>query len=508
MKTTGQCNLICTGFLLLSYAHFSFATDNDTQLRLSQDIQKQQFQKDQILQEQQRDPNILPSMVIQGETIQVKPNIEEIGRALYIAVMQKQWQAVVIYLDAYLKFTHHDQSLVSFAQGALARVQGQAPQAEQHFRDALALQPQNQIIQLELARVLTEQQKNKDAKQLFQQVQDHLTQSHDPVAQNMMKTVDTYIAGLDQRDAWQGSIALGGRYATNLNSSAEYNNTSFWYATDTNGDYLLDEDGNKILVYTVNQGSPAPIDTTGLDYEATLSKRWSLSGNNGLAFRGISYGQIYDQYANYNELTLNLNAGYSYQDQRNQVFIGPVFEHKYYGHDPYYNAWGARAEWMKFIGKDKALKLEAEIKDLNYNTYHSQDGIEYSAFSTFWKILPQQWMIFGGIDFVDHNTEEKYIGAYQQEGLRIGLNKQFKSGFNATLSNSYRWRQYDKYAVKFEARRHDFEQSYNLILSANQWQFYGLTPTLNYRYNHNASNVDWLYRYDKHQVSLKLEHRF
>ncbi|MFU8927991.1 surface lipoprotein assembly modifier [Acinetobacter puyangensis] len=498
--------LFCT---LLSIQQLTYAADNDTQLRLNQDIQRQQLQQEQNLKDlQQQDKGELPSMVINGETIIVEQNIEDVGRALYLSVMQRQWQATTVYLDAYLKLEGYDQSLALFAQGALARVQGKPKKAEQDFTQALALQPQNQIIKLELARVLTEQQKNKDAKNTFLQVKDHLASSSDPTAQNITKNVESYLKGLKQRDAWQGSIAFGARYATNINNSAEYNNTTTWYAADENGDYLLDEDGNKIFVYNRNQRSPDPINATGLDYEATLSKRWSLSGNHGISFRGLGYGQVYPNESDYNELTFNFNAGYSYQDQKNQILFAPVFEHKYFGHDPYYNAWGGRAEWMRFIGQDKALKLETEIKDFNYSNYTTQNGVEYSAFATFWKILPKQWTLNTGLDYVDHNTEEKYYAAYQQEGIRIGISKQFNAGFNATLSNSYRWRQFDTYAAVLGTRRHDFEQSYNLIVSAPRWQFYGLTPTLNYRYIHNKSNAVEYYSFDKHNISLKLEHRF
>ncbi|KAA8730825.1 DUF560 domain-containing protein [Acinetobacter qingfengensis] len=494
---------------LLSIQQFIYAADEDTQLRLNQDIQQQQLQREQNIKAlRKQDTSELPTILINGEAIKVEQNIEEVGRALYLSVMQNQWQAVKIYLDAYVKLENYDQSLALFAQGALARVQGHPKQAEQDFKQALELQPQNQIIKLELARVLTEQQKNKEAKQVFQQVKDHLAPSTDRTAQNIVKNVESYLNGLKQRDAWQGSIAFGGRYATNLNNSAEYNNTITWYAADTNGDYLLDKDGNKIFVANQNESSPDPINATGLDYEATLSKRWSLSSNHGIAFRGLGYGQVYPNEPDYNELTFNFNAGYSYQDQKNQILFAPVFEHKYFGHDPYYNAWGGRAEWMRFIGQDKAFKLETEIKDFNYSNYTTQNGVEYSAFATFWKILPKQWSLNAGLDYVDHNTEEQYYTAYEQQGLRLGVTKQFNAGFNASLTNSFRWRQYDKYVAVFGTRRHDFEQNYNVTVSAPRWQFYGLIPTLNYRYTHNKSNVYQYYSFDKHNISLKLEHRF
>ena len=161
-----------------------------------------------------------------------------------------------------------------------------------------------------------------------------------------------------------------------------------------------------------------------------------------------------------------------------------------------------------FIGQNKALKLEAEIKDIHHLKYAPQSGEESSVFATFWKVLPQQWTLFGGLDYVDHNSEEQYFTAYEQQGVRLGLSKQFKAGFNAALFSSYRWRQYDKYNSVLEEKRQDFEQNYTLVFSAPKWELYGLTPNLTYQYNKNRSNVGWLYSYDKHNVSLKLERRF
>ena len=151
------------------------------------------------------------------------------------------------------------------------------------------------------------------------------------------------------------------------------------------------EDLMAIPVEQLKRGTPDAISAQGLDYEATLTKRWSLSGQHGIALRGLFYGQVYPEQTDYNELTFNLNAGYSYYNERNQVLIAPVFEHKYYAHDPLYSAYGLRGEWMRFISNDKAVKLEAEMKDINYSQYKGQAGLEYSVYSTFWKILPKNW---------------------------------------------------------------------------------------------------------------------
>ena len=83
------------------------------------------------------------------------------------------------------------------------------------------------------------------------------------------------------------------------------------------------------------------------------------------------------------------------------------------------------------------------------------------------------------------------MAAYQQQGVRLGLSKSWSTGFNTTLLSSYRWRLFDKYAETFLARRHDFEQNHTFVVQMPRFEFYGMTPNLTYRYNHNKSNVDW-----------------
>lgn len=495
MKRTLLC---CLTLLAAS----SLYADDDTQLRLNQSLDQNLLQQQHQLQQQGtiRDTEKLPSILINGQIFAVEKNQDDLAKALYLAVMQKQWGNAAVYLKHYQQYEGYDQALTDFAEGALARAQGQLKLAEQKFQSSLNKQPNNLICELELARVLFEQQKNKEAARFFTSIQNKLGQSDRAVIPpEVEQTVNLFVKALDQRDSWQGSVAIGPSYATNLNSSSEQSKT--WTL------YGMDQDGNIIPAH-MTRGSPKAISAKGVDYEASLMKRFSLYGNHGISLRGLAYGQSYDDHADYNESTLNINAGYSFFDLKNQISIAPLFEHKRYANDGLYNAWGARAEWMRFIAADKAFKLEAEIKDLDYQKYKTLDGKESSAMFTFWKILPKQWTLFSGLDVLDHDTQEKYMAAYQQQGVRLGLSKSWNVGLNTTLFTSYRWRQFDRYAESLEARRHDFEQNYTFVVQMPRFKFYGVTPNLTYRYNQNSSNVDWLYSYDKHNVSLKLEHRF
>ncbi|WP_459208652.1 surface lipoprotein assembly modifier [Acinetobacter vivianii] len=496
MKRTLLC---CLTLLATS----SLYADDDTQLRLNQSLDQNLLQQQHQLQQQGtiRDTEKLPSIRINGQIYAVEKNQDDLAKALYLAVMQKQWGNATVYLKHYQQYQSYDQALTDFAEGALARAQGQLKLAEQKFQSSLNKQPNNLICKLELARVLFEQQKNKEAARLFTSIQNKLGQSDRAVIPSEVEqTVNLFVKALDQRDSWQGSVAIGPSYATNLNSSSEQSKT--WTL------YGIDDKGNATPIQEIRRGSPKAASATGLDYEASLIKRFSLYGNHGVSLRGLTYGQSYNDQADYNESTLNINAGYSFFDLKNQISIAPLFEHKRYANDGLYNAWGARAEWMRFIAADKAFKLEAEIKDLDYQKYKTLDGKESSAMFTFWKILPKQWTLFSGLDVLDHDTQEKYMAAYQQQGVRLGLSKSWNVGLNTTLFSSYRWRQFDRYVAAFETRRQDFEQNYTFVVQMPRFKFYGVTPNLTYRYNHNSSNVDWLYSYDKHNVSLKLEHRF
>ena len=118
--------------------------------------------------------------------------------------------------------------------------------------------------------------------------------------------------------------------------------------------------------------------------------------------------------------------------------------------------------------------------------------------------------MFSGLDYVDHNTEEQYFAAYEQQGVRFGLSKPITEGVNLTVFSSLRWRQYDQYVngFGFDTRRHDFEQNYTAVLQMPKFTLYGLTPNLTYNYNQNKSNVDWLYSNDKQSLSLKFEYKF
>ena len=135
------------------------------------------------------------------------------GRALYITVSRRQWADARRFLSAYERLPDHDPMMVSFAKGGLARADGDLAGAEKHYRNVLAIQADFLLGQLELARVLFENRKDREAREAFEQIRAQIVSEGDK-ASGVIVTVDAFLKALRQRRGWHGSLALGPIYGT------------------------------------------------------------------------------------------------------------------------------------------------------------------------------------------------------------------------------------------------------------------------------------------------------
>lgn len=481
-------------FLLLLIAPAALA-DQDTSLRLNQSIEYRANQQErELLKDELPGDGSAPLLTIDGQAYRVGNNLDELGRAVYLSIERQQWSMAEDYLRRYDALPGRDPMLVAYANGALARADGNLAQAERYYRDLLAMQPDFLPGRLELARVLFENRKDRDAEQAFAQIASHLSPS-DARAMGLGKTVDSFVQALDNRESWQGSLAIGPTWNDNLNQSSE-STVTYELATDEG-------------IYRVERTLPEAVSAHGVDYEATLNKRVAISGHHGVFMRSLLYGQAYEEQSKYNEGTVITNTGYSYHDARNQYAVGPSYEFNTLGDNAMYSAWGLRGEWLHTLSATRMFKLEGDYKDMVYKHAINAnfDGGIGSVYATLWQALPNRWTLFGGLDLTDRRSQDK-TAAYWQKGVRLGFAKDFDIGVSAVLFASYRKRQYAAYSAFLDARRNEDEQGYTFILRAQRLAVYDVVPSLTVKYNKVHSNIDWLYAYDKNSVSLKLEKQF
>ena len=77
--------------------------DEDTQLRLNQSLDQTLLQEQRQFHEQGtiRSTEQLPKLQINGQEYSVEQNPNDLAKALYLAVMQKQWLKATVYLEHY-----------------------------------------------------------------------------------------------------------------------------------------------------------------------------------------------------------------------------------------------------------------------------------------------------------------------------------------------------------------------------------------------------------------------
>lgn len=95
-----ETNALCC--LTLLSCPFLYA-DEDTQLRLNQSLDQTLLQEQRQFHEQGtiRSTEQLPKLQINGQEYSVEQNPNDLAKALYLAVMQKQWLKATVYLEHY-----------------------------------------------------------------------------------------------------------------------------------------------------------------------------------------------------------------------------------------------------------------------------------------------------------------------------------------------------------------------------------------------------------------------
>jgi len=469
------------------------AGGDDTRLRLNQGIDRSSAEAERRLLEG-TDALTVPSTIeVDGRTYTVNNNADEMGQALYISIARKQWQDVRRFLDAYRRLEDRDPMLFLYAEGALARQAGDLATAEARYRALLALQADFLPARLELARILFERRKDRDALRAFRGVQSQIEAQGDR-ASGIQQTVNLFIAALDKRRGWQGSIAVGPGYSSNLNQS------SASYAC-----LLMGPDGTCLIDRKV----PDPIKATGVNFEGTLSRRTPLGGNDGILGRAVVYGDIYPGHGAYSQATLAAQIGYDHQTLKGGYTLSPTLELSSFGPNLLYTAWGLRAEAMVAPTPQSALRVEASRKIFDYRqrAYRDYDGALTEIYLTGWYAPVAGLSFFGGPDLAD-KTADQGANAYRQLGLRVGLNKTFGKAANLLAFTSHRWRDYRGFSDLLGARRHDRDQNFVAIVKLPALRFAGLTPNILVQHNRVESNVDWLYSWRRTAASFRLERAF
>jgi len=489
MRHAPICFLTLALLPLAAPAAAQSARSDDTRLRLDPGIDRRATPQEREAMDGAEPPD---RITIDGQVYTVGNTPDDLGRALYLSVARKNWVDVRRFLPRYLALPRHDPMLVAWARGGLARSEGRLGEAERQYRALLAIQPDFLPGRLELGRVLFENRKDREARRLFRAVRGDLAGQGEQ-AVGVRRTVDTFLAVLDRRGGWQGMIAAGPGYSSNLNQSSASRTC-----------LLRGEDGLCLIDRTL----PPAIASVGLNIEGSVSRRIALKGQGGLLARAFVYGDVWPGQGAFDQATLSVQIGYDHQTARRSLTLSPTIDLASYGQRLLYTAPGLRAEAMITPSPDTALRLEIARRAFDYRRgFDDLDGALTEASVTGWLSRPHGWTLFSGVEAGDKRADAR-ANAYRHFGARLGVVHGFADWAELTLIGSVRQRDYRAYSELLEAVRHDRETNLTAVLRLPRLRLAGLTPNILLQHNRVKSNVDWLYSYRRDAASIRLEHAF
>ena len=472
---------------------FMVSADQDKNLRIEQRdaLSSKKNENALIEQELQKERQIEESeFKSQTKTAQTA---DELGPALHLSVKQRQWVLVRSLLDTYKRLNNSDPMLVHYASGALARHDKDYDSAERHYLALLDIQSPFLPGELELARVWFEDKKNASSLALFKDILQRLP-TDNPQTHGVRQTVTSFINALEYRETWQGSLSFGPTFNDNLNLSSE---DSFCLSYLANGHcWIKRTTAKKKSAY-------------GMDLDASLNRRISLTGHHGIQLRSFAYGTNYQNHKEHNQHTFNIAMGYSYQTASHQLSILPQYEYRALSNQTLHTSTGLRLDWLTNLTQNSALKFEVKTEYLNFrpSQLNYQSDWQWSVFGTYWHQLDGKWLVFGGVDWTLKQNDQA-VHEYQLWGGRLGLYKSFASiDTDVTLFTSLRQRRYGDYNAMIGGLRDDTESNITLMTTFPEL-FAGFRPLIEAKYNHTSSSIDWLYSYDQQEYSIKLEKRF
>ncbi|PHM38487.1 porin family protein [Xenorhabdus innexi] len=488
MSDNRKTHILLTALIALCFSLSTYANDEDTSRKIWREAQhNQQENENNLITPEPVFPNNEASLIIiNGQKLQVDNNLDDIGFALFLAINHQQWPDVRRFLAAYQKLPEHDGMLVNFAQGGLARLDGELDLAAYHYQQVLNQQPDFPRIKLELARVYFEDHKNREAEHLFSELSEKKQ-----LPEAILKNSNSYLKAVELRNSWRGSFSAGYSYNDNVNMSSDQEITLLGFTPDGR---------------IVKRQIPKAAKAWGMSYDATLSRHYQLSGHHGISVRGLIYGENYRNYQDGNENTLQLTSGYRYKSKSHDISFSPLFEYKQLAGDRLYHATGIKTEWRWDMTAQTSLNTELEHKQLRHqHNDRRKDGELTSAFLSLSHAINKDFALFGGGDWTYRGNDQYSVDRYQQWGVKAGFGGQIYHGVNGFLSATLRDRHFGAYSPMLNARRQDREQIYTATIKIPAAEILGMTPSMTFRHRRNHSNVNWMYSYNKNEVLLRLE---
>lgn len=444
----------------------------------------------QLQQIMQQEPPELPviaddsfSPPVPAASVPAADAFTELERQLNQALENRHYQQIEALLPAYRNAPQADTVLIDFAEGALLRARGKHKQAIARYRAILAKHPDLAAVRLDLAAMLFEDQQLKASQTEFTQARSQ------GLPEDVLPRIENYQRSIEEADKW--SFNLYGSYVSdhnvnNVSAQEDIYLPQFGFPLRKNPQYL-------------------PQKARGIEYGAGASKDTNIGGNHYAAVSAQAYGVSYWNNHDYDDLTLNVSAGYRNKHLNGEWSIIPFYEKNRYGRQWHSDRYGADAQYGIWLNTRWHINARLGGARKSYRN-SSKHGREWQADSTLSWLAGRHTRLSGGISYNRDITVGEPSDSSKRFGGHISWSQQWPASINSRLSLSRHHQRFDGTHYIFQdKRRLDKKSIFSLTLWHPKASFYGITPKLNLRRTQVSSNIDALHSYRKNKVFISME---
>lgn len=453
-----------------------------TQPETDFDITQTQQRKTQQQQQNESNP---PKSDAQPNVQKIELSKEELAkrpellyRALSSSVLLRNTDGVRTLLPIYQQQPdgEKDEILLTLSEAMIARDDGKAGKAAKLYKKALSLQPNMELVRLNLAQSLYEDHQNREADEIFQQIQ-----AEPNLPDNVRDLTNSYRKILKKRKKFN------------------------FYA---NAHYTRDNNINnapKTRVITTRNGAwhlPEPESAQGFSYRAGMSKDTPLFKNYSFRTNAELWGKFYWDNHKYDDLSGRVSAGVAFQNARTEAAVLPYYERRWYGGEKYSTEKGLRTEFSHwFTPKNQAIVAGEVGRDV-YDNRRFLNGRTANVSATLLHVSSNRQYFTVGAD-LSRKSAEDASDAYRRKGIRATWSRTWgKGGLTTVLSANYGQRDYDARDF-FNIVRKDKEYTATASIWHKKVQLWGITPRIVGVYQRHDSN-HFMYDYRKAYAFIQL----
>ncbi|WP_439287946.1 surface lipoprotein assembly modifier [Lonepinella sp. BR2904] len=393
---------------------------------------------------------------------------------------------IAFLLPIYQSFPHQDEILVLFAQGKLAAANQNYAESIDYYQQILVKQPKLNPVRIELAKSLYFNKQYRQAEMEFNQVKT------EKLPKQIHQLVDHYLQRIDFSQQWKMDVGLSFLNDRNINNVANnrhIENTGF-----------------------IKNDEMMPKSEQGVATWLNISRNKNIDGHHFVLFENELFSKYYWTNKDYNDVNNRVSLGYQYQDVKQQWYISPFFDNRWYSNKRYNQALGVKLNYQRWINPSWQVATYFEHSDPHYREYQELNGkVDFISLSLLWLQNPTQYFSFG-LSANREKTQTAYYGS-NTYSARLGWVKYWPTSWASNISFIYSQRKFHDMArfgqlLPLGKTREDKQYQIKLTLWKNDWSILGLTPKVAFSWKKNDSNLPSLYSYHKNEVNLLFEKSF